>query len=128
MFFVYPFIFFIIFNTQPKDKSTDIKTFLIYLRGDTKTNVKPIAKSKSLWFNIYFLFITLNTEIIIKTKGDTTKFKLRCSRYLYTANVSNLEKADKIKSAIPNTIQKVELGDKKRGKVEKEATGKKTKK
>lgn len=31
---------------MPKDLANDIKTFLLYLRGDEKTKVKPIAKSK----------------------------------------------------------------------------------
>jgi len=70
-------------------------------------------------------------EITIKTKGDVTKFKLRCSRYLYTAIVSDAEKADKIKSAIPNGITKIELGDKKKGKrkekEDKKVGGKKSK-
>ena len=67
-------------------------------------------------------------EIVIKTNDNTTKFKLRCKRYLYTAYVEDLEKAKKIKSAIPSNIQKVELGDKKSRRVKKneqKPTGKK---
>jgi hypothetical protein len=30
---------------MPKDLSEDIKTFLLYLRGEEKNKVKPIAKS-----------------------------------------------------------------------------------
>ena len=65
-------------------------------------------------------------EIIIKTKGGVTKFKLRCPRYLYTTIVEDASKAEKIKSAIPNTIQKIELGEKKTKKEkDTKATGKK---
>ncbi len=65
-------------------------------------------------------------EIVIKTNGTTTKFKLRCPRYLYTAFVEDPKKAEKIKSAIPNNIQKIELGNKKgKKKEDKKATGKK---
>ena len=31
---------------MPKDLSNNIKTFLLYLRGDDKSDIKPIAKSK----------------------------------------------------------------------------------
>jgi hypothetical protein len=45
---------------------------------------------------------------------------------LYTAYVEDPKKAEKIKSAIPSTIVKVELGDKKaKKKEEKKVTGKK---
>ena len=67
-----------------------------------------------------------NLEITIKTKSGVTKFKLRCPRYLYTCIVSDAARAEKIKSAIPSTITKIELGDKKgKKKDEKKETGKK---
>ena len=53
---------------MPKEiKDGDMKTFLLYLRGDEKNKVKKIAKS-----------------ITIKTKNMKTKFKLRCPKYVYT--------------------------------------------
>lgn len=64
-------------------------------------------------------------EIVIKTKDNTTKFKLRCGRYLCTAFVEDPDKAKKIKSAIPSNIQKVELGDKRGKKRDQKNTGKK---
>jgi hypothetical protein len=67
-------------------------------------------------------------EIIIKTKDNATKFKIRCGKYLYTALVEDPEKAKKIKGAIPNNVIKVELGDKKgkKDKKDEKATGKKS--
>ena len=50
---------------MPKDLSDNIKSFLLYLRGDDKSGVKPIASS-----------------VTIKKKNRKTKFKLRCPRYL----------------------------------------------
>jgi hypothetical protein len=42
----YIFIKLIIFqDIMPIDLSEDIKTFLLYLRGDDKIKVKPIARS-----------------------------------------------------------------------------------
>jgi hypothetical protein len=84
--------------------------------------MKKLKLSQLLKVSINNSFILI--EIIIKTKNGVTKFKLRCPRYLYTTIVEDPSKAEKIKSAIPSTVQKVELGDKK-GKKEKKETGKK---
>lgn len=89
---------------MPKDLTSDIKSFLIHLRRDEGKHTRA-------------------HRIIIKTKDNSTKFKLRCSRYLYTALVNDQEKAKRIKNAIPQWVQKSELGGKK-GKKTKE-TGKK---
>ena len=82
---------------MPKEmKDGDMKTFLLYLRGDDKVNKKKIAKS-----------------ITIKTKNRKTKFKLRCPRYVYTLKVDDEKKADKIKSSIPKEMEKHEINEKK---------------
>jgi large subunit ribosomal protein L38e len=36
----------------------------------------------------------------MKTK-DYTKFKVRCSRYLYTLKVTDAQKADKLRQSLP---------------------------
>ena len=80
---------------MPKEiKDGDMKTFLLYLRGDDK--IKSIAKS-----------------ITIKTKKRKTKFKLRCPRYVYTLKIDDEKKAEKIKTSIPKEITKNEVGEKK---------------
>ncbi len=80
---------------MPKEiKDGDMKTFLLFLRGDDK--IKSIAKS-----------------ITIKTKKRKTKFKLRCPRYVYTLKIDDEKKADKIKTSIPKEITKYEVGEKK---------------
>ena len=80
---------------MPKEiKDGDMKTFLLYLRGDDK--IKSIAKS-----------------ITIKTKKRKTKFKLRCPRYVYTLKIDDEKKAEKIKTSIPKEITKYEVGEKK---------------
>lgn len=38
---------------------------------------------------------------IKKTRNGVTKFKVRCSRYLYTLCVQDAEKADKLKQSLP---------------------------
>ena len=79
---------------MPKEiKDGDMKTFLLYLRGDDK--IKSIAKS-----------------ITIKTKKRKTKFKLRCPRYVYTLKIDDEKKAEKIKTSIPKEITKYEVGEK----------------
>ena len=80
---------------MPKEiKDGDMKTFLLYLRGDD--HIKSIAKS-----------------ITIKTKKRKTKFKLRCPRYVYTLKIDDEKKADKIKTSIPKEITKHEVSEKK---------------
>ena len=80
---------------MPKEiKDGDMKTFLLFLRGDDK--IKSIAKS-----------------ITIKTKKRKTKFKLRCPRYVYTLKIDDEKKAEKIKTSIPKEITKYEVGEKK---------------
>ena len=38
-------------------------------------------------------------------RADTVKFKVRCSRYLYTLVVQDKEKADKLKQSLPPGIE-----------------------
>merc|ERR1711957_961129 len=61
---------------QPKQIS-EIKDFLLTARRKDAKSVK-IKKSK-----------------------DVVKFKVRCSKYLYTLCVKDLEKADKLKQSLP---------------------------
>lgn len=41
----------------------------------------------------------------IKKNPDNTKFKIRCSRFLYTLKVTDKEKADKLKQSLPPGLQ-----------------------
>jgi len=41
-----------------------------------------------------------------KTK---TKFKIRCSRYLYTLSLDDIEKAEKLKQSLPPGLNVVEV-------------------
>ncbi|CAH3191068.1 unnamed protein product, partial [Porites evermanni] len=40
-------------------------------------------------------------SVKIKKIKDTVKFKVRCSRYLYTLVIQDKEKADKLKQSLP---------------------------
>jgi large subunit ribosomal protein L38e len=62
---------------QPK-QITEIKDFLLTARRKDARSVK-----------------------IKKTKTGVTKFKVRCSKYLYTLCVQDTEKADKLKQSLP---------------------------
>eukprot|EP00890_Picochlorum_soloecismus_P002865 jgi/Picsp_1/357/NSC_00356-R1_60s ribosomal protein l38 len=48
-------------------------------------------------------------SVKIKKTGDVTKFKVRCSRYLYTLCVTDSDKADKLKQSLPPGLQVIEL-------------------
>ena len=45
--------------------------------------------------------LSLFTAVKIKKIKDTVKFKVRCSRYLYTLVIQDKEKADKLKQSLP---------------------------
>ncbi|MCI63144.1 60S ribosomal protein L38-like, partial [Trifolium medium] len=40
-------------------------------------------------------------SVRIKRSKDVVKFKVRCSKYLYTLCVFDVEKADKLKQSLP---------------------------
>ena len=66
----------------------DIKTFLV-------TAGRKDAKS---------------VKIMRVKKTTATKFKVRCSRYLYTLTVNEKEKAEKLRHALPPGLVVKELG------------------
>ncbi|KAJ1428542.1 60S ribosomal protein L38 [Ochromonadaceae sp. CCMP2298] len=64
---------------------TDIKDFLTKARRKDATSVK------------------------IKKSSTSTKFKIRCSRYLYTLKVADKEKAEKLIVSLPPSLTKKEI-------------------
>lgn len=48
-------------------------------------------------------------SVKIKKTGDVTKFKVRCSRYLYTLCVKDADKADKLKQSLPPGLHVIEI-------------------
>lgn len=48
-------------------------------------------------------------SVKIKKTGDVTKFKVRCSRYLYTLCVKDSDKADKLKQSLPPGLHVIEI-------------------
>jgi large subunit ribosomal protein L38e len=74
---------------MPKELK-DVRQFLQKARGDNK--IKPSAKS-----------------VQIKTVGQVTKFKLRCSKYLYTLVVDEPNKAEKVQQSLPPSLPKKEI-------------------
>lgn len=45
---------------------------------------------------------------ILKANKET-KFKIRCSKYLYTLSIKDSEKAKKLEQSLPPGLQKVEI-------------------
>merc|ERR550525_1192723 len=45
----------------------------------------------------------------IKRNGTITKFKIRCSRFLYTLVMPDKDKAEKLKQSLPPSLQKKEI-------------------
>ena len=73
-----------ILSYRPK-QITDIRDFLQKARRKDAKSVK-IAKRK-----------------------NCTKFKIRCSRYLYTLNVEDSEKAEKLSQSLPPGLTRKEV-------------------
>ncbi|KAJ3178531.1 60S ribosomal protein L38 [Gaertneriomyces sp. JEL0708] len=48
-------------------------------------------------------------SIKIKKNGSETKFKVRCSKYLYTLVVADADKAEKLKQSLPPTPEAKEI-------------------
>ncbi|KAI9332247.1 60S ribosomal protein L38 [Obelidium mucronatum] len=51
-------------------------------------------------------------SIKIKKNGNQYKFKVRCSRYLYTLTVADADKAKKLKQSLPPGLQITDLDKK----------------
>lgn len=69
-------------NTKQPKQVTDIKNFLAIAR-------RPDAKMARI------------KKTVLANRNVQTKFKLRCSRYLYTLVVDDAEKAEKLKQSLP---------------------------
>ena len=81
---------------QPK-KIEEIKDFLITAR-------RKDAKCSYVIYGLFDILMTLHTLAavkIMKTRDHKMKFKVRCSKYLYTLVVTDKEKADKLKQSLP---------------------------
>ncbi|XP_035168534.1 60S ribosomal protein L38, partial [Oxyura jamaicensis] len=72
------------FTFQPR-KIEEIKDFLLTARRKDAKSVK------------------------IKKNKDNVKFKVRCSRYLYTLVITDKEKAEKLKQSLPPGLAVKEL-------------------
>ncbi|CAO1627388.1 unnamed protein product [Parajaminaea phylloscopi] len=70
---------------------TDIKSFLEIARRKDATSARVKKTPK-------------------KTGGFQTKFKVRCSKYLYTLVVDDAEKAAKLQQSLPPTLNVTVLG------------------
>lgn len=43
------------------------------------------------------------------SQGSITKFKIRCSRYVYTLRVGESEKANRLKASLPPGLKKISI-------------------
>ena len=73
-------------SNMPK-QVTDIKEFLVVARRKDAREVR-IKKDK---------------------KKNTTKFKVRCSRFLYTLVMKNSENVDKLRQSLPTNLEVKEI-------------------
>lgn len=50
---------------------------------------------------IFINFCVISTAVKIKKNIENVKFKVRCSRFLYTLVITDKEKAEKLKQSLP---------------------------
>ena len=84
------------FPIQPKQVK-EIKEFLLTAR-------RKDAKCKHHFFPPFrfpYAHISQITAVKIKKNGSQYKFKVRCSKYLYTLIVADQEKAEKLRQSLP---------------------------
>jgi len=73
----------------------------------TKNSYECILQPKQIHEIKDFLLTARRKDaksVKIKKIKDTVKFKVRCSRYLYTLVINDKEKADKLKQSLPPGI------------------------
>ncbi|CAI5948687.1 unnamed protein product [Closterium sp. NIES-64] len=69
-----------------------------FILSDSRVQPKQIHEIKD------FLLTARRKDarsVKIKKTGDVVKFKVRCSKYLYTLCVTDSDKADKLKQSLP---------------------------
>ncbi|XP_043836642.1 60S ribosomal protein L38-like [Dromiciops gliroides] len=76
------------------------------------TDTGCILLSSSVWEIKDFLLTARRKDaksVKIKKNKDNLKFKVRCSRYLYTLAITGKEKAEKLKQSLPPGLAVKEL-------------------
>ncbi|KAJ1908531.1 60S ribosomal protein L38 [Coemansia sp. IMI 209127] len=64
-----------------------------------------------------FLEVTRRKDarsVRVKKNGDVVKFKVRCSRYLYTLVVADAQKAGKLRQSLPPGLKVEDVSSKKK--------------
>merc|ERR1711959_542566 len=75
---------------------------------DCLTDTKPDIMPQQIHEIKEFLFIARRKDassVKIKKNKANTKFKVRCSKYLYSLVVNDTEKADKLRLSLPPGLQ-----------------------
>ncbi|XP_077610054.1 large ribosomal subunit protein eL38 isoform X2 [Crocuta crocuta] len=89
-----------------KSRVCAIVTGLLHWRGDF--GVLASVRIPSLRRMIHRMDVP-RWAVKIKKNKDNVKFKVRCSRYLYTLVITDKEKAEKLKQSLPPGLAVKEL-------------------
>ncbi|CAM2102066.1 unnamed protein product [Caretta caretta] len=71
--------------------------------------LEQLAGIRSPWASARVSPYLRNSAVKIKKNKDNVKFKVRCSRYLYTLVITDKEKAEKLKQSLPPGLAVKEL-------------------
>ncbi|KAJ2216105.1 60S ribosomal protein L38 [Coemansia sp. RSA 487] len=89
-------------------ESNDIPTIIVAFYKVLAKQIKDIKN---------FLEVTRRkdaTNVRVKKNGSVVKFKVRCSRYLYTLVVADAQKAGKLRQSLPPGLQVNDVSAKKK--------------
>ncbi|KAJ2057485.1 60S ribosomal protein L38 [Coemansia sp. S2] len=82
--------------------------------NETTMNVTP-RLAKQIQDIKNFLEVTRRKDAVgvrVKKNGKIVKFKVRCSRYLYTLTVADAQKAVKLRQSLPPGLKVQDVGKK----------------
>ena len=60
------------------------------------------------WYTLLLIYCRKDAKnVMVKKNGDATKFKIRCTKYLYTFTSSDKSMADKLNASLPATLTRI---------------------
>lgn len=77
------------------------ETAQIFMLQSVSLKFQIVVMIRVFELNLNGLVFCLSPAVKIKKNKDNVKFKVRCSRYLYTLVITDKEKAEKLKQSLP---------------------------
>ncbi|XP_078510386.1 large ribosomal subunit protein eL38 isoform X1 [Lissotriton helveticus] len=87
------------------------RSFPLWIAGSSRSALTPAMPRKIEEIKDFLLTARRKDakSVKIKKNKDNVKFKVRCSKYLYTLVITDKEKAEKLKQSLPPGLAVKEL-------------------